>query len=137
MTCSYLANVYNIKTKDVKDLADEKRIEIIQNLIHPKKYISFKKKQDMILDILNRVVCVNENGDLLYNSCEKYVLFITTLLSVYTDLDIDENSYDILCSNNLLNYTIGALGSEYDICLGIMEMYMDDLGHKRIKLERL
>jgi len=137
MTCSYLANIYNIKTKDVKDLTDEKRIEIIKNLIHLKKYISFKKKQDMILDILNKVVHISESGDLLYNSCEKYVLFITTLLSVYTDLDVDENSYDILCSNNLLNYTIGALGSEYDICLGIMEMYMDDLEHKRIKLERL
>ena len=73
------------------------------------------------------------DNKILYNSCDKYVLFINTLLSIYTDLDIDENSYDILCSNNMLNYTIGALGSEYDVCLGIMEMYMDDIEHERIE----
>lgn len=136
MKCIDLANIYNLKTKNKDNISDEDKIKIIKDLIHPKKYLSFKKKQDLILDILNKVVTITDDGRLLYNSCEKYVLFITTLLSVYTDLSIDEKSYDELCSNNILNYTIGSLGSEYDICLGVMEMYMDDLNHNRIKLRK-
>lgn len=132
MNCIELVNIYNIKTKNKIELQDEEKIKIIQDLIHPKKYINFKNKQDIILDILSKVVHISDNK-ILYNSCDKYVLFINTLLSIYTDLDIDENSYDILCSNNMLNYTIGALGSEYDVCLGIMEMYMDDIEHERIE----
>lgn len=133
MKCIELANIYNIKTKNKSELKDEEKIKIIQDLIHPKKYINFKSKQDLILEILSQVIRISDDDKILYNSCEKYVLFINTLLSVYTDLDIDENSYDILCSNNILNYTIGALGSEYDVCLGIMEMYIDDIEHKRIE----
>lgn len=135
MECIELVNIYNQKTKNKPDLSDEERIVIIQKLIHPKKYISFKNKQTLVSNILSNVVKFSDDGRLLYNSCDKYILFITTLLSKYTDLLIDENSYDILCSNNMLNLTIGALGSEYDICLGIMEMYMSDLEHKRINLE--
>lgn len=134
MECIELVNIYKVKTKNKPDLGDEDRIRIIRDIIHPKNYISFQKKQDLILDILNKVVTISEDGELIYNSCKKYVVFITTLLSIYTQLNIDENSYDVLCSNNLLNYTIGALGSEYDICLGIMEMYMDDLENGRISL---
>lgn len=136
MKCIELANIYKLKTKNKDNMSDDDKIKIIRDLIHPQKYLSFKKKQDLILDVLNKVVNISDGGQLLYNSCDKYVLFITTLLSVYTDLDIDEKSYDELCSNYILNYTIGSLGSEYDICLGIMEMYMDDLEHKRIKLRK-
>lgn len=136
MKCAEFVNIYNLKTKNKAELTDEERINIISNLIHPKKYISIQNKQDLVLDILKRIIQITDDGKLLYNSCEKYVLFITTLLSTYTDLSIDETSYDILCSNNLLNYTIASLGSEYDICLGIMEMYMDDLEHGRIEFRK-
>jgi hypothetical protein len=136
MKCIELANIYNLKTKNKDNISDDDRIKIIRDLIHPKKYLSFQKKQDLVLDILNKVVDISDDGQLLYNSCEKYVLFITTLLSIYTDLDIDEKSYDVLCSNYILNYTMASLGSEYDICLGIMEMYIDDLEHNRIKLRK-
>jgi hypothetical protein len=133
MECSQLVAIYNQKIKNKPDLSDEERIKIIKDLIHPKKYISFKKKQEIILDVLRNVVSIS-NNKIFYNSCNKYISFINTILSIYTDLNIDETSYDILCSNNLLNYTIGSLASEYDICLGIMEMYMDDLEHNRIEL---
>ena len=133
MECIELISIYNQKTKNKPDLSDEERIKIIKDLIHPKKYMSFKRKQEVILDVLKSVVIISDNK-IFYNSCNKYISFINTILSVYTDLNIDETSYDILCSNNILNYTIGSLGSEYDICLGIMEMYMDDLEHNRIEL---
>jgi len=136
MECIQLANIYNQKVKNKPDLSDEEKIKIIKDLIHPKKYITFKKKQEIILDVLYKVVKVSD-GNILYNSCDKYVSFINIMLSTYTDLNINETSYDILCSNDILNYTLGSLGSEYDICLGIMEMYIDDLEHNRIEWKRL
>lgn len=136
MRCIDFVNVYKVKTKNKPDLKDEERIKIVSDIIHPLKYISFKHKQELILDVLINTIKI-ENDKLFYNSCDKYYKFITTLLSRYTDLRDCEENYDILCSNDVLNYTIGALGTEYEICLGIMNMYMDDLEHGRIKLEKL
>lgn len=137
MECLSLVTNYKNKIKNKENLSIEESIEIIKKIVKPKKYISFKEKQKIIIQILKKIITYDDFDNLLYNSCEKYATFIADLLSVYTDLRVDEHSYDILCSNNLLNIVIGSLGSEYDICLGIMEMYMDDLEHKRIDLRKM
>lgn len=137
MECLSLYTNYSNKIKNKDNISTEESIEIIKKLIHPKKYISFDEKQKIIISVLKKVISYSEEGALLYNSCDKYIKFITTLLSVYTDLRIDEYSYDILCSKGLLNIVIGALGTEYDICLGIMEMYIEDLEYKRIDLRKM
>ena len=137
MECLSLFTNYKSKTKNKENLSIEENIDIVKKLIHPKKYISFREKQKFIVNILKKIISYSEDGLLLYNSCDKYVTFINELLSVYTDLRIDEYSYDILCSNELLNIVIGSLGTEYDVCLGIMEMYLEDLEHKRIDLRKM
>lgn len=137
MECLSLVTNYRSKTKNKENLSIEENIDIVKKLIHPKKYISFREKQKIIVSILKKIISYSEDGLLLYNSCDKYVTFINELLSVYTDLRIDEYSYDILCSNELLNIVIGSLGTEYDVCLGIMEMYLEDLEHKRIDLRKM
>ena len=137
MECLSLVTNYRSKTKNKENLSIEENIDIVKKLIHPKKYISFREKQKFIVSILKKIISYSEDGLLLYNSCDKYVTFINELLSVYTDLRIDEYSYDILCSNELLNIVIGSLGTEYDVCLGIMEMYLEDLEHKRIDLRKM
>lgn len=137
MECLSLVTNYRSKTKNKENLSIEESIDIVKKLIRPKKYISFREKQKFIVSILKKIISYSDDGLLLYNSCDKYVTFINELLSVYTDLRIDEYSYDILCSNELLNIVIGSLGTEYDVCLGIMEMYLEDLEHKRIDLRKM
>lgn len=137
MECLSLYTNYNSKIRNKENISMEESIEIVKKLINPKKYISFNEKQKIIISILKKVISYSEEDLLLYNNCDKYLKFVTTILSVYTDLRIDEYSYDILCSKGLLNIVIGSLGSEYDICLGIMEMYIEDLEHKRIDLRKM
>ena len=137
MECLALVTNYKSKIKNKENITVEESIEIVKKLIHPKKYISFKEKQKIIISILKKIIFYSEENYLIYNSCEKYVVFINNIISVYTDLRIDEYSYDILCSNGLLNIVIGSLGTEYDVCLGIMEMYITDLEQKRLDLRKM
>lgn len=137
MECLGLVGNYKSKIKGKENISPEEELDIVKKLIHPKKYLSFNEKQKIIIEILKKVITYSDDGKLIYNSCEKYKSFILTLLSVYTDLRIDEYSYDILCSNDLLNVAIASIGSEYEICLGILDMYMDDLEHKRLDLRKM
>lgn len=137
MECLGLVANYRSRTKNKPDLKFEEKVEIIKKLIHPKQYINFKEKQNFIIEMLKKIITYSDTEKLQYCSCEKYVIFIKNMLSIYTDLRIDEYSYDILCSNELLDIIVASLGTEYNICLGIMEMYIEDLEHKRIDLRKM
>lgn len=137
MECLGLVGNYKSRTKNKPDLSMEESIEIIKKLIHPKSYISFNEKQRIIIEHLKKVIKYSDDDKLIYNSCDKYKSFVLTLISVYTDLVINEYSFDILCSNKLLNLIIASLGSEYEICLGILDMYMEDLECKRLDLRKM
>lgn len=137
MECLSLVTNYQSKIKNKDDLTIDDCIETMKKIIRPKNYLSFTEKENLVLSILKKIISYSDEGKIQYNSCKKYITFILDMLSVYTNLRIDKYSYDILCSNNLLNIVIGSLGSEYDICLGIMEMYIDDLEHNRIDLRRM
>lgn len=125
---------YNAKTKD-KDLNDYEKISIIKKMLNVKKYMSVRKKEDMIKKIIKTFITYD--GKLRYSSFEKDLNTIICLIKEYTDLNIDENGYDLLCKEDLLEYVIGSFGKEYEICLGIMNTYMQDIELERIKLEDL
>ncbi len=131
---------YELKTKDI-DISNEDGMKkiflVIDNIIHPKKYISFNRKQEIVKKFLKDILYKDNNGNLIYNSCEKYYKSITTLLSEYTELKIEDNTFDLLSSHKILPYIIAMLGSEYDIYLGIIDMYMDDIKDRRINIESL
>ena len=129
---------FNAKIKG-KELTNIEKIEIITKMLNTQSYISIREKSKLIKDIISNTVTYNRMMDKLeYNSFEKDLTTIITLIKNYTDLkNFDEKGYDLLCSNNLLEYVIGTFSKEYEICLGVMSTYMQDIESKRISLEDL
>lgn len=127
---------FNAKLKG-KEVSDSDKVDIIANMLHVKKYISIREKLKLVKDIISETVKYDNVTDkFIYNSFEKDLATIITLIKNYTDLNnFNETSYDLLCSNSLLDYVIASFGKEYGIFLGVMNTYMQDLESKRISLE--
>ena len=60
-----------------------------------------------------------------------------TLINTYTDLNIDENGYDVLCGNGVLEYVLSSFSKEYEVFMGIMNLYMESLTNHSILLSEL
>ena len=122
-----------------KEITDKDKIDIVSKMLNVKSYISIRGKQQLVKDIIYATVSYDNTTDkFVYNSFEKDLITIITLIKNYTELNnFNEEGYDLLCKNNLLDYVIGAFGKEYGIFLGVMNTYMQDLESKRICLEDL
>ena len=140
ITINYFITNYNMKVKN-SSLQDNELIEFkfktIENILHPIKYISFNKKQEIAKKIIKSIAVRDENRKIIYNSCDKYYRSITTLLSEYTDLKIEDDSFDLLLKNDILPYIVSYIGKDYEVALGVIDMYMDDILSERIQLESL
>lgn len=129
---------FNAKIKDRK-FTDAEKINMIIKMLNVKPYIGIREKERVMKEVLSRTLTYDETKNkITYNSFERDLMIIITLIKTYTDLiDIDEEGYDLLCSSNLLEYVLGAFGKEYTICLGVMNTYIQDLELNRITLEDL
>ena len=132
-----LVRVYNVRLSKIPEdeRTQETKIEAMKQSLRIRSYLSFNQKQDLVKKVISQTI-TKADGRIIYNSCEKYIAFVNALLSSYTDLDVQPNTYDMLCSNDLLNLVVAAIGSEYELCLGVMEMYMSDLEAGRISLDQ-
>lgn len=129
--------IYNAKVKGSKDLSDDDKVEIVRSIIHTKKYISYEKKQNLIKEVINEVVYDSDDDIIHYLSAYKYYYFIMMLIDEYTDLSIDDRSFDLLSMSGVIDYVIASFQREYDICANLLEMYMQDLETHRINREGL
>lgn len=128
--------IQKTKTK-IKELKENEIISIVSNIIHPKKYIKIRDKQKIVEDIILKTVSQGEHLELYYNSFDKYLLTMITLINTYTDLNIDENGYDVLCGNGVLEYVLSSFSKEYEVFMGIMNLYMESLTNHSILLSEL
>ena len=126
---------YNAKIKG-KSLNEEEDLKIISNMIHPKKYLSFSKKKNIVQDIIKNTIIQDDNLNIMYDGCEKYLYTIITLINEYTDLNIDEKGYDQICANRLLHKIIASFGEEYDVVIGMIDIYMEELELKHIDIRK-
>lgn len=134
---STFVGLYNSKIKNKENITDEEKIDIVSSLIHPLKYISFEKKKEFIKSLIKQLVSKADDGEYKYSSADKYYSITTLLLDKYTDLSIDERSYDLLCMSGTLDYIIASFGREYEMCCGLLDMYIQDLELHRLELEDL
>lgn len=124
---------YNAKNKG-KNLSEDEDLKLISSMIRPKEYLSFSKKKSIAKSIIKKTVIQDENLNITYDGCDKYLYTIITLLNEYTDLNIDENGYDQICANRLLNKIIATFGDEYEVMIGMLNVYMEELELKHIDI---
>lgn len=124
---------YNAKIKG-KVLSDDEDLKLISNMIHPKEYLGFSKKKSIAKNIIKKTVSQDENLNIKYDGCDKYLHTIITLINEYTDLNIDEKGYDQICAHKLLNKIIATFGEEYEVVIGILNVYMEELELKHIDI---
>ena len=92
----------------------EQRNDFIIQEVKPKSYcVPFSIKEACANNIVLLANYDKENDTVHYNSAKEYLLYIWTLLSLYTELDIPQKDfkekYDLLYADNLLKDIIDFL----------------------------
>ena len=124
---------YNAKVRN-KNLTEKEHIDIVTQMIHPKSYISISKKKEIVQNIIKETIKQDDELNIIYDGCDKYLITMIFLINEYTDLNIDEKGYDQICANGLLDLVINSFGSEYETIMGIMNLYMEQLVLKQIDI---
>ena len=119
MKVSQFITLYKVRLKNM-EVTPDNVIKIIEDLIHPKTYVSFDNKCKLVENTIESV------KELKYKTAMRYRQFIINLIAIYTDLEIDEKGFDELSETKLLDIILSTFESEYKICTGIMTMYLDD-----------
>ena len=96
-------------------------ISVIKDLIKPKYYVPYDEKIKLVEQSIQKVSKEKYPTPMLYRQ------LIIDLVNYYTDLEINKESFDDLCYNNLINFIISTFQNEYTICNSIMQMLKDDM----------
>ena len=124
---------YKSKTKG-KQLSEDEDLKLISDMIQPKEYLGFSNKKDIAKNIIKKTITQDEHLNIKYDGCDKYLHTVITLIKEYTNLNIDEKGYDLICANRLLNKIIATFGEEYEVIIGILNIYMEELELKHIDI---
>lgn len=126
------------KKKTVKDFVNEYnkfssdalKQNYLKSVVVVDKYVSFLVKCGLAETIISQSH-YDGQGKAKLNSSKKYLLYITSLLEMYTNLDIQQSNaienYDLLNKNGLLEPLLGLMPprevKEFET---IVQMYSDD-----------
>lgn len=94
-------------------------------------YVDYLVKQKYVRDILT-VSCLDSNGNVKLNSCKKYMLYIYTVFTLYTNIDIPENkmvlAFDALDRYNLIDIILAEIPeAELNTFNTVLQMCQDDM----------
>ena len=92
--------IYNTRTKHIQPLTRDIIMETITDLIKPVRYISYDNK----IKIISETIKQSRNTD--YPTAILHRNFIINIISAYTDLEMNNDGFDILCENGLLELII-------------------------------
>lgn len=123
--------IYELLEGYKKRASDKLKDEYLKAVINITPYISYGTKIVLARDIIN-VSCLNNKQDVEIDSCKRYVLYIYTLLSNYTNIEMSEKDifvqYDLLDSNDLLEKILSLIPEkEIATFKTVMEMKQNDL----------
>lgn len=115
---------------------EKNRVEWIKKELDVKEYVPFDEKQAIAQTVLVSCSTISD-GVVAIDSIRKYMLFTMAMLSMYTNLESDEDtslsdSYDALCScqvgdGTMLDAIIKTFEIEYSRCNDILNMMTADL----------
>lgn len=109
----------------------EAQKKYVESIIITNQYVDYLVKVNYAKNILN-TACLNKDGNIHMNSCKKYILYVYTILTLYTYLDISEKEavlcYDELEKRNLVAYIMDGI-SKFELTSfdTILNMCTDDL----------
>lgn len=102
----------------------------LKNIITVKNYLPFVEKQELIESVTESCKVVT-NGYIQFDEMKKYIVFTTSVIQAYTDLEFSTNydelieEYDMLCEHGLLNEIVELFSEEYNATLSMLSMKTD------------
>lgn len=124
ITVTEFVTKYNsLKSNDVRE-------KYAESMIIKDKYVDYLVKQKYAQDIIS-ISCLDNKGHIKINSCKKYMMYINTLLTLYTNIEMSEKNcvaeFDMLDRENLIDTLLKYIPEEelgkFDT---IMQMCYDD-----------
>lgn len=103
----------------------------ISKVLNIKKYIPASEKKQIIDSIIDECMRA-ENGVIKLDSMQKYMSFIKYMIVNYTNLEYEEDDYDVLCStyycgNSLLNAIIAEFNAEMQECDRFLDFAIENI----------
>ena len=121
MNVNAFITMYNQRMRKVKEYNQELITSTVSELIKPKMYLSYDDK----LDLIDRVISSSTGSKHL--TADRYRYFIIELIKTYTILEMNEEQFDLLSENKLLDIILSTFDYEYKICTNLMQMCLKDL----------
>lgn len=96
----------------------------INKYLSIRKYIPFEEKMQHVDEFINDTI--DENGN--YNSLDKYFKFTMMMISIYTNLDLNNTyeEYDKLITSGLLDLIFTEIEADYFDFKEFVEMRFND-----------
>lgn len=102
----------------------------LKNIITVKNYLPFVEKQELVESVTESCKVVT-NGYIQFDEMKKYIVFTTSVIQAYTDLEFSTDydklieEYDMLCEHGLLNEIVELFSEEYNATLSMLSMKTD------------
>lgn len=110
---------------------------VLNDLLKVKSYMSFSEKDKLIRSVIKESFEERLDGSLRSFSTLRSKKFTEKLLEAYTDIEIDDSTYDTLAENGLLTAILSLIGNEYELCSRMLASYIEDILNGFVKLEDL
>lgn len=80
----FVDKINRYASKDAKN-------KYIESIVLKDKYVDYMTKVTLVRDFTNKS-CLDQNGNVKMNSCGKYLMYVRTILSLYTKLELDNDN---------------------------------------------
>ena len=80
----FVNKINRFASKDAKN-------KYIESIVLKDKYVDYMTKVTLVRDFTNKS-CLDQNGNIRMNSCGKYLMYVRTILSLYTKLELDNDN---------------------------------------------
>lgn len=129
MTVKMLLKLYEVRGKNPAVLNEWVKVEA---------YLPFSQKDALVRDVLKSTFEYrDENGGLKSFSAVRSKVFTEQMLSAYTNIEVDDQTYDSLAEVGILLPILRLIGDEYEMCSKMLGAYLDDIINGFVILEDL
>ena len=121
MNVNAFITMYNQRMRKNREYTQELITATVSELVKPKLYLSYDDK----LNLIDRVISSSAGSKHL--TADRYRYFIIELIKAYTVLEMNEEQFDVLSENKLLDIILSTFDYEYKVCTNLMQMCLKDL----------
>ena len=109
-------SLFTAKTKNkIKPTSDE-IFDIITDIIKPVDYIKYDNK----IKLIDK--CFDETKDSKHPKADLQRAFVINMISAYTNIEMDNDGFDILSENSLLEIVLSTFRNEYETCSRLLQL---------------